>query len=439
MIRFLPIREYGELPIGDRGDCSIPEAEAVQLLTLAERAARRLKLSRTAVLARTSQGLQAGQVVGILATSRTTLEILPKIDGADGAVRAALVRMLAVAWELPVADGELTALDTQRHDLLELLIGLFAGRLLAAVRRGLPHRYMAQEEDLKLLRGRLDITRQMTHLAVRPDRLACRFDELSPDTPLNRVLKAAVLRLIQLTRSPANARKLAELAARFEPVHGTADPLREPVRLDRTNTAFHDLHRLARLFLAGEWQSTAEGRAAGFALLFPMNVLFEAFIGKSLQRTLASRRSVTVHLQDRRHHALIDADGRTRLFNLKPDAVIESPPDRPIVLDTKWKHLASGERALSVAQSDVYQMLAYARACGAARLVLLYPWDPEMGEAEGVIRAWTVATADGRTDINCRLDVATIDVGRPDRDRVAGILRSIVGSLGTDQTPSRAA
>ena len=41
------------------------------------------------------------------------------------------------------------------------------------------------------------------------------------------------------------------------------DPHREPVRLDRTNTAFHDLHRLARLFLTGEWQSTAGGRAAG--------------------------------------------------------------------------------------------------------------------------------------------------------------------------------
>lgn len=439
MIRVIPpIREYGKLSIGDGG---VPEAEAGRLLALAERAARRLKLPgpETAVLTRTHRGLEAKQVVGILATPGTTLEILPKIDGEDGAVRRALVRMLAVAWELPVADGELAALDTQRHDLLELLVGLFVGRLLAAVRRGLPHRYVVHEEDLKLLRGRLDITRQMTHLAVRPDRLACRFDELSPDTPLNRVLKAAVSRLARLTRSPANARKLADLAARFELVRRTADPLREPVRLDRTNTAFHDLHHLARLFLAGEWQSTAGGRAAGFALLFPMNDLFEAFIGKSLQRALASCRTVTVRLQDRRHYALLDADGRTRLFNLKPDAVIEAPPGRSIVLDTKWKPLAADERTLGVKQSDVYQMLAYARACGAARLVLLYPWDREMGEAEGVIRSWEVAAADGGTDTSCCLDVATIDVGRPDRDRVAGILRAIVGSSGTDQDFSRAA
>ena len=62
-----------------------------------------------------------------------------------------------------------------------------------------------------------------------------------------------------------------------------------------------------------------------------------------------------------------------------------------------------------------------------------------MGEAEGVIRSWIVAVTDGGTDTSCRLDVATIDVGRPDRDRVAGILRAIVGSSGADQDFSRAA
>ena len=434
-------REWEALPIGDGG---VPENEAGRLLALAERAARRLKLPspETVVLARIHRGLRAGQVVGILVTPRSSLEILPKIDGNVGAVRAALVHMLAVVWELPVADGELAALDTQRDDLLEILVGLFAGRLLAAVRRGLLHRYVAHEEDLKWLRGRLDVTRQVTHLAVRPDRLACRFDELSPDTPLNRILKAAVSRLDRLTRSPANARRLAELAARFEAVSDSADPLREPVRLDRTNTAFHDLHRLARLFLAGDWQSTAGGHAAGFALLFPMNDLFEAFIGKSLQRAFASRRTVTVRLQDCRHHALsekkIDRKD-TPLFALKPDAVIEIPPDRPIVLDTKWKRLASHKTTLGVEGSDVYQMLAYGRAYGATRLVLLYPWDRKTGEAEGVIRRWTVAAADGQTDINCYLDVATIDVSRPDRGRVAAILRATVGSSDADQDLSRAA
>ena len=412
----LTCREWETFPVGEGG---LTEAEARRLHALAERAARRLKLPETAVLTRTAdRNLKAGQVVGILAVPGRTVEILPKIDGDSddgdhGAVRAALVRMLAVALDLRIAEGDLAALDMQRNDLLELLVRLFAERLLAAVRRGLPRRYVAREEDLRLLRGKLDVTRQITHLAARPDRLACRFDELSEDTPLNRVLKAAVSRLARLARTAANARLLAELAARFEFVGDSPHPLREPVRLDRTNAAFHDLHRLARLFLEGDWQSTASGRAAGFALLFPMNILFETFVGRCLQRALVP---VRVDLQASGRHALTGAD-RHPLFALRPDAVIEGA-EGAIVLDTKWKELDPGKdkETLGVAQSDVYQMLAYARSYGASRLILLYPWTGKL-PPEGRAREWTVAGTD------VPLDVATVDVGRP--DKVVDALRKL--------------
>ena len=128
-----------------------------------------------------------------------------------------------------------------------MLIGLFASRLLVAVRRGLPRRYVGHEEDLLLLRGRLNVVRQVTRFAARPDVLACRFDELSEDTPLNRVFKAVVRRLTRITHSAANARLLAELAVRLEFVGDSVAPLEEPVRRDRTNAALYDLYRLARL------------------------------------------------------------------------------------------------------------------------------------------------------------------------------------------------
>ena len=452
----LTCQEWGCLPVGKSpGDGEdLTEKDADRLYALAERARRRLH-NKPIVLTRTHGGLKAAQVVGILAVQGKTLEILPKIDGDAAAVRRALVHMLAVAHGLHVADGELASLDTQRRDLLELLIGLFAKRLLTAVRRGLPRRYVGHEDDLRLLRGRLNVIRQVTHLAARPDLLACRFDEFSEDTPLNRVLKAAVRRLARVARTAANARRLAELTARFEFTGDSPDPLNEPVRLDRTNTTFHDLHRLARLFLTGDWQSTTGGKATGFTLLFPMYELFEKFIGESLKRAVGA--GWRVRLQDRRYNALIDdadkdASGKPKppkpLFNLQPDAVIEEAPAdatvRPIVLDTKWKRLTPHEprceRTLGVDQSDVYQMLAYARAYGAGRLILLYPWHKALGEHEEpdkkgrILRTWTVAepgTAAEGSETACRLDVAVVDVGSPGAvapGAVARALRAIVDS-----------
>ncbi len=338
----------------------------------------------------------------------TSVEILPKIDGENGAVRQSLTRMLAVVLGISVADHDTSSMATQREDVLEILMKLFAERLLGSVRRGLPHRYRRCEEDLAVLRGKLDIPRQLLRHTTRADRLACAYDELSVDTPMNRVLKAAVQRLSAVTRTADNRRRLGELAARLGFVSESTDPLREPVRLDRTNAAFHRLHALARLFLQGDWQGTTAGGEEGFALLFAMNDLFEAFVGRCMQAALAPR---SVRLQRHDRHAL--EEGPRGIFGLKPDIVV----DGDIVVDTKWKRLDAGKPNLGVAQSDVYQMLAYARAYHARRLVLLYPWHEELPQP-GVCRYWRVSGS--VTTFN----VATVDIGRPDDMRSS--LRGIV-------------
>ena len=404
------VREWGHLPFGEGG---VSEPTARRLLLLSERATRRLRVPQP-VLARTARpSLQAGQVVGVLAVPGARVEILPKIDRPDGAVRKALVHMLSVAYGLPVADNELTRLASQDETLLEFLVGVFADRLLTAVRRGLPHRYRLQQDDLPLLRGKLDISRQIARHIGRPDLLACNFDELSVDTPLNRVLKAAVVRLGSITQHAANARKLAELTARLEFVGESHDPLREPVALDRTNIAFHRLYAWSRLFLSGQWQSTTTGANAGVALLFPMNDLFETFVGRAMRSVLAPG---STRLQPTGRYALTARDHS--VFALRPDIVV----DNDIVIDTKWKSLNPDDRVVGVEQSDVYQMLAYAHAYDARRVVLLYPWHPGL-PAPGIYRRWSIAAT------SIAFDIATVDIGQP--DSVPNALRKIIDGPGS--------
>lgn len=389
--RLLTVREWRALTADDHG---LEPEDISRLHVAARRAARRLALPEDAVLKRTEKGngLKAQQVVGILTVPGITVEILPKVDGEDGAVRAALVQMLAVARGIRPAPGDLAGMDTQRHDLLELLIRLFADRLLAAIRRGLPQRYIPHEEDLGFLRGTLDVNRQFTSLVTRPDLVACRFDEMSEDTPLNRVSKAAVTLLGNLASTWDNHRRLTELLARLDNVATSAAPLREPVALDRTNRAFHDIHPLAELFLRGDWQQTATGRASGFSLLFPMNTLFEEFVGRSLQKALGADR---VRLQHQRR-AL-----NTPRYLLRPDMVVDGHDQPAVVLDTKWKRLDDGP-----SRDDVNQMLVYGQAYGAERVILIYPWHEGVGE-QGIHRRWTV------TGAGYDFETATVNVGQP--------------------------
>ena len=399
------VREWGHLAIGEGG---VSELIARRLSLFSERATRQLRVPQPVLVRTTRPSLQAGQVVGVLAVPGASVEILPKIDRPDGTVRKALVHMLSVAYGLRVADSEFALLATQERTLLEFLVGVFADRLLMAVRRGLRHRYRHQQDDLSLLRGKLDIRRQITRHFLRRDILACRFDELSVDTPLNRVMKAAVVLLRSITRHAGNARRLAELSARFEFVGESADPLREPVALDRTNIAFHSLHAWSRLFLSGKWQGTTSGGNAGVGLLFPMNDLFETFVGRVMQSALAPRSTL---LQHTGCHALTARD--QSLFALQPDIVV----DNKIVIDTKWKELNSDDQ-VGVQSSDVYQMLAYAHAYEAKRVVMLYPWHPGL-PAPGIYRRWNISGT------SIAFDIATVDVGQP--DTVPTVLREIIG------------
>ena len=400
------VEEWRTLRI-DSND-GVPPTSVAPLLRIAEREEKRLK--QKVIKERANNKLKAFQVVGVLSVPGTQVEILPKIDGNNnGSVRHALTRMLSVALSLNLAESESSSMSIQRRDLLEILIQIFTQRLLVAARRGIPRRYMLQGEDLTVLRGKLDIDRQLVQDASHTGKLACIFDELTVDTPLNRVLYTAVRQLVSLSRTNENIRRLNELLARFENVTESANPLRENVQLDRTNVPFHRLYALARLLLARDWQTTSVGKAEGYSLLFAMNDLFEVFIGKSMR--VALRSQYEVHLQQESHFAL--RDGQGDIFQLRPDIVV----DDDIIVDTKWKRLDPSKRKMGISSADVYQMLTYANAYQAKRVVLLYPWCEGLPE-QGICTRWQVSGS------STLFDVATVDVGNP--DEVRPVLREII-------------
>jgi 5-methylcytosine-specific restriction enzyme subunit McrC len=430
------LREWEYLTVADDGAAEAIPRLAADRLVAAARASGLGGADGEAVLVNGHRRLRAQQVVGVLAAEGATLEILPKIDGLDaGATRHRLVHMLARVWDLEVASGALTDLSWQRHDLLEIVVRLFCDTLIEAVRRGLPRRYVPEEADRSVLRGRLDVQRQFTVLAATPHRLACRFEELSPDIALNQIIRAAVVRLRGIAKAPENQRRLAELSFAFAditPVVSSQLPW-DRVVLDRTNATWANLLKLARLILGERFQTTSSGQAMGHALLFEMNTLFEEYVGRMLRRALAGTQ-FKVRLQGPQDYAL-EADDGARRFMTKPDIVIMHQ-DRPIlIVDTKWKRLAGqvDDAKRGVSQGDVYQMMAYSQVYGCPRVLLLYPHHGGVGGDEGIQASHLIRGGEDR-----RLALAT--VGLTDFAGIEARLRKIVVSqLGGDWQAAAAA
>ncbi|WP_222864050.1 McrC family protein [Pigmentiphaga aceris] len=340
--------------------------------------------------------LTAKQVVGVLAANGCGLEILPKIDPAApdedaNTIRTRLVHMLDITLGLNLSTGHAAAMARQDETLLDILIRLFADCLLAEVRRGLPRRYAEHRDDLSALRGNMDVLRQFTFHAVRPDRLACRFDALEADTPLMRIMKACVVSLGRHARRMETQRQLAEIRYMLADIPDV--PIRSlpwaQVRIDRSNRRWQRLFDLAALFLRRKWQATHHEDKAGegISLLFPMNDLFEAYIAAQLRKALAGS-CIKVVEQGGRRYCLgewrDDANCSADLFQTKPDIILRGSDDRPFaIIDTKWKKLSADplDRKHGMSQADVYQMMAYARLYDCKNLVLLYPSLPQQASA----------------------------------------------------------
>jgi 5-methylcytosine-specific restriction enzyme subunit McrC len=373
------------------------------------------------------KALRARGVVGVIAADGCALEILPKIDFPDdseeekaGKTRTRLVHMLAVALDINIDAGQVTALDWQQETLLEMLIRIFSEKLVDAVRQGMPRRYVAHEDDLAALRGRLDVTRQFTRFAANPSRLACRYDALSPDIALNRIMKAAITRLTRLSRSADNQRRLRELAFVYIDIADVpVSSLRwDDVVLDRTNARWRELFNMAKLLLGERFQTTSAGGSNGFSLLFEMSTLFEEYVARTIRRALCGS-SLHVVSQGGRIYCLETEDGG--LFQTRPDILIKDGRAVVQVIDTKWKRIASriDDKKQGVAQADVYQMMAYGRLYGCSRLTLLYPHHIGLACAEGLQAAHYITGSD-----HC-LETATIDLAKA--DGVGARLRCFIG------------
>lgn len=421
-----PLREWDKRAIGDEG---LTRPIANRLLGVA-RASSLGGTEGTRILIDGGRYLRAQNIVGVLAAGEHALEILPKIDGVDDTqgARERLVHMLSTVHDLEIAPGSAAELGVQRETLLEILIRLFADRLIDAVRRGMPRRYVEHSDDLPSLRGRLAVVRQFTTLAANPSRLACRYDDLSPDILLNRIMKSVVQRLRTIARRSETQRRLAELSFAYADVGDIAsrDIPWASLHLDRIDRRWVPLVRLAKLILGGDYQTTSSGRVAGTALLFDMGELFEAYVARKLQRVLRGLGYSVIAQGGRRYCvAELDAEGRhgRERFQTRPDILVRQGSEVRMVVDTKWKRLKlSGEEAKrGVVQSDVYQMMAYARLYESSRLMLLYPHHDAL-DNPGVLARYAV------TGGSEHLSIATVDLSA--LHLVGSSLRELVlGSL----------
>lgn len=360
--------EHGWLTIGKEGDLTVPEADA---LASAERVLPRncLEWGRNRVKFRQFCGVvQIQQILQI--------EILPKVfpHQTPDQQRTTLIEMLDTAGDIEGLSAQQAGLGTSNHRLLDVFIRHFLKLLDAQLQQGLLRDYRDVEDTLDQVRGRIDLIRQQRENLFKPQRLACRFNELVVDIPVNRLLHTALLCMTNLASSPTLRQHILSMRMRFGGIGiiHKGDHLPRADDLNRMQRRYASVVELARLFIDGQYLDARAGQQQVYSLLFDMNQLFERFVAVKLRPT-ARKMGLRLMEQGPRRYLGEDDSGKGRLL-MRPDISLLNALNQPVaILDTKWKLLESSNPLASLSSADLYQLSTYASAYRCDQVMLLYP------------------------------------------------------------------
>jgi len=321
--------------------------------------------------------LQAQNYVGVIQTKDgTTIEILPKIREVDEEEsRKILIRMLKTLKKSPFKSLHKAHLKTTKMPLFEIFISMFLEELAVLIRKGIKSDYIAKEDNLHFLKGKLKINEQIKYNYIHKERFFVAYDEYSSDRVENRLIKTTLQYLYKKSRSSRNQQRIREFLFVFDEVKPSKNFKIDfsKVKSNRQMRDYEQVLLWCKTFLLGNSFSPYRGNSVAFALLFDMNKLFESYVYDYLRK---QRKYVSITAQDSGHY-LAYMNGKDGKFKLKPDIVVnKSITDKTVVIDTKWKLLSEDKAHQGVSQSDMYQLFAYGtKYKNCQRMFLIYPLD----------------------------------------------------------------
>ena len=397
------VREYEYLVPSDikKTNChslGVDEFAALREFTLANREGDSpLELMHLCSPKGIGEAIQLQNYVGVVELhDGLQIEILPKIDIASDSEadsREIFAHMLTeLGTDIPFHSFDKTSLNTGVVPLFEVFVAMFLDEVVDLIKHGIRSAYVTIESEEKFVRGKIDFTREAHKSPARAEITNLIYDELLPNRPENRLVKATLQYLRHSSRNNDNIRKATQLLSAFENVGQCINIDVDFSRCvnERSTRIYDKLIAWCRVFLHGESFTMFKGENIATALLFPMEKVFEDYVGKLLKRRALHDPFVErVDLQ---------ATGQWlfegRRVSLRPDILCECTNGR-IILDTKWKRVY-GPRDLSV--PDMHQMYAYGQRYRAdsenmQHVVLLYPWHE--GVCSGLMREGKHVSCDG--------------------------------------------
>jgi 5-methylcytosine-specific restriction enzyme subunit McrC len=269
-------------------------------------------------------------------------------------------------------------LEDNPDDLPDLVAEILAHAVEQRQRRHLSLGYRTREAVLNRVRGRINVLTTERHQLLARGLVACKFDELTIDTPRNRFVRAALEVISRVVRRHAVAHRCRKLASDMKAmgVSGTP-PTRVQISADRfSRHDADDRFMVAAAKLAFDLALPTEVSGANMLPLPDREArwvrrLFERAVGGFFNVVLTSMGWRVATGGALAWQIDQSTPGIDKILPImRTDIVLDHPPSaRRIVIDTKFNSILTTGwyRAESLRSGYIYQIYAYLRSqvgCG---------------------------------------------------------------------------
>lgn len=312
--------------------------------------------------------LQIQNYSGVLEVDRDLLlEILPKVGRIydQRKSRLVLINMLKRLSNSPFSLAGRAHLKTCSMALIDVLIKDFLYEVKKLITKGIKSDYTTITENKNVLRGKLVFALNVRHNIVNRHKFFCSFDEFVPNCPENRIIRSSLEKALRLTRSERNVMLCRELLSFFQEIPPSTNFINDfsLCKTDRNSLHYKKAMSWCEIVLLNKSIVPQPGAFNTFSMIFPMEKVFEDYVGYLLRHT---RNIYDIHIQ-RSQHYLIE---EPKLFRLRPDFTFKINGENRVG-DAKWKIIEDPTK--DVSQSDLYQLFAYGEKYGADQLYMFYP------------------------------------------------------------------
>ncbi|MCY4523889.1 MAG: hypothetical protein OXB84_04030 [Halobacteriovoraceae bacterium] len=332
--------------------------------------------------------IRARNDVGVISFGRHQIEILPKLLGRSGkksSIIENLTHMLSYTDKMPVFDNEIGSLSSSQLDFLDIYIKIFAQKLSSALKRGIPHRYIIERDNLNFIKGKILIKENIKKNFIQKERIFCEYGSFSENNIINQTFRSVLEKILPLTRNDSIRPKLkhclrylADVKKKNITYHNI-----KAIKISKANAHVSEVFEMAKFFLKGLRQELSSGHEKVHAIIFDMNELFEEFIFKFLESKKSILGIKEISFQ-RRKRLITDVTdlfsnktSRKGLMDTYLDIFITLKDGKKVIIDTKYKLLnEDGQHHFNIKNADIYQMCTYQGLYGYEKrpeILLLYP------------------------------------------------------------------